>query len=285
MTSLLILCFALIGQAADAPKLDEKQLVKLLEPHYQQQAAEYEFFLDEARQQKLELVEKPVMRWTSDGNLGAVWVWTRQGRAEVVGCLGAYVNGAGKLEGFHEFHSLTLKPLQPVRIETVRSWESRKPGVEPKLLADADEPAATDKLRLIQMRNLAREITAQMRSGQNTHTLRLTPAPLFRYQSTNPDVLDGALFSYLWDNGTDPEVLLLLEALKTADGPRWHFAPVRFTWREVWVTHGDRELWRVSEHNEFWSSQASRILKDNYVTCGTGVLDLDAIKAERKTKK
>ena len=285
MTSLLILCFALIGQAADAPKLDEKQLVKLLEPHYQQQAAEYEFFLDEARQQKLELVEKPVMRWTSDGNLGAVWVWTRQGRAEVVGCLGAYVNGAGKLEGFHEFHSLTLKPLQPVRIGTVRSWESRKPGVEPKLLADADEPAATDKLRLIQMRNLAREFTAQMRSGQNTHTLRLTPAPLFRYQSTNPDVLDGALFSYLWDNGTDPEVLLLLEALKTADGPRWHFAPVRFTWREVWVTHGDRELWRVSEHNEFWSSQASRILKDNYVTCGTGVLDLDAIKAERKTKK
>ena len=276
MTSSLILCFALIGQAADAPKLDEKQLVKLLEPHYQEQAAGYEFFLDEARQQKLGMVEKPVMRWTAEGNSGAVWVWTRQGRAEVIGCLGAFVNGAGKLEGFHEFHSLTMKPLQKVEIGTVRTWESGKPGVEPKLLANAEGPAATDKLRLIQMRNLAREFTGQMRSGQQTHLLRLTPTPLYRFQSTNPDVLDGALFSYLWDNGTDPEVLLLLEALKTADGPRWHFAPVRFTWREVWLTHNDQEVWRVPEHSEF---RTSRVLRDNYVTCATGVLDLEAITA------
>lgn len=279
MTSSLILCLALLGQAADAPKLDEKQLVKLLEPYYQEQAAEYEFFLDEARQQKCELVEKPVMRWTADGNSGAVWVWTRQGRAEVIGCLGAYVNPSGKLEGFHEFHALTVKPLQKVGIGTVRSWESQKPGVELKRLASAEEPAATDKLRLIQMRSLAREFTAQMRSGKNTHTLRLTPTPLFRFQSTNPDVLDGALFSFLWDNGTDPEVLLLLEALKTAEGPRWHFTPVRFTWREVWLTRDEKELWRVPEHNEFWTSRASRILRDHYVTCATGVLDLEATQA------
>ena len=276
---LLLMMTAVLGQAADSTKLDEKQLVQLLEPYYQEQAAEYEFFLDEARQQKCELVEKPVMRWTADGNSGAVWVWTRQGRAEVIGCLGAFVNQAGKLEGFHEFHALTLKPLQKVGIGTVRSWEPQKPGVEPKRLASADEPAATDKLRLIQMRSLAREFTAQMRSGKNTHTLRLTPTPLFRFQSTNPDVLDGALFSFLWDNGTDPEVLLLLEALKTAEGPRWHFTPVRFTWREVWLTHDDKELWRVPEHNEFWTSRASRILRDHYVTCATGVLDLEAIKA------
>jgi hypothetical protein len=277
VTTALILFLALQGQAADVPKLDEKQLVKLLEPHYQQQAAAYEFFLDEARQQKLEIVEKPVMRWTADGNSGAVWVWTRQGRAEAVGCLGAYVNSMGKLEGFHEFHSLTLKPLQKVEIGTVRTWESGKPGVELKLVASADEPAATDKLRLIQMRNLAREFTAQMRSNKQTHLLRLTPTPLYRFQSTNPDVLDGALFSFLWDNGTDPEFLLLLEARKTTDGHHWRYAPVRFTWRELWLTHNDQEVWRVPEHSEF---RTSRILRDNYVTCGTGVLDLDAIKAE-----
>jgi hypothetical protein len=285
MTTTLICLIALIGQAADPPKLDEKQLGRLLESHFQEQASTYQFFLDAARQQKLELVESPVMRWTAEGNYGAVWVWTRQGRAEAVGCLGAYVNPAGKLEGFHEFHSLALKPLQPVTIGKVRLWESGKPGVEPKLMDDADKPAATDKLRLIQMRNLAREFTARMRSGQKTHTLRLTPTPLYRYQSTNPDVLDGALFSYLWDNGTDPEFLLLLEARQTADGPRWYFAPVRFTWREVWLTRDDKEVWRVPEHDEFWTSRASRILKDNYVTCATGVLDLDALKNDRDSKK
>ncbi len=93
MNIAIIVILASLSQVADAPKLDEKQLVQLLEPHFQTQAAKYEFFLDEARQQKLELVEKPVMRWTAEGNLGAVWVWTRLGRAEAVGCLGAYVRG------------------------------------------------------------------------------------------------------------------------------------------------------------------------------------------------
>ena len=278
-TSCLLLATAVLGQAADVPKLDEKQLVQVLEPYFQAQAAKYTFFLDEARQQKLELVEKPVMRWTAEGNLGAVWVWTRQGRAEAIGCLGAYVNGTGKLEAFHEFHSLTLKPLQSVPIGSVRTWESQKPGVVPKLLPEAPEPAANDKLRLIQMRALAREFTAQMRSDKQTHQLRLTPAPLFRFHSTNPEVLDGAIFSYLWDNGTDPEFLLLLEAFQTSEGPRWHFSPVRFTWREVWLTHGDQELWRVPESNEFWKSQT---LRDNYVTCALGRLDVDAIRAAQK---
>lgn len=282
MTTSLILLAALLGQAADEPKLDEKQLIQLLEPYYQEQVAAYEFFLDESRQQKAELVAKPVMRWTGEGSNGAVWVWTRQGRAEVVGCLGAFRDAAGRVEGFQEFHSLTLKPLQKVEIGTVRTWESRKPGAELKLLDKADAPAATDKLRLIQMRNLAREFTAKMRADNQTHTLRLTPTPLFRFQSTTPDVLDGAIFSFLWDSGTDPELLLVLEARQTPNGPRWHFAPARFTWREVWLIHDDKKLWHVPEHNEFYTS---RILRDHYVTCATGVLDLKAIKAASDTQK
>ncbi len=292
MCLLVVLLFSLLPRAdvvfaqgtpaANAPKLDEKQLVSLLEPQYQRQAAEYEFFLDEARKQKLELVEKPVMRWTGEGSSGAVWVWTRQGRAEVVGCLGTYSDQDGTRNGFHEFHSLTLKPLQRVEIGTVRTWESSKPGVEPKLLVESASPAATDKLRLIQMRNIVREYTVLMRSGEQTHTLRLAPTPLFRFQSTNPDVLDGALFSFLWDNGTDPEFLLLLEARETAEGHRWHFAPVRFTNREIWLTRGNQELWRVPAHNEFWTR---KILRDNYASCAMGVLDLEAIKASPPTTK
>jgi hypothetical protein len=260
------------------PKLDEAELVKVLEPHYQEQAARYEFFLDAAHQKKLDFIGKPVMRWTAEGNSGAVWVWTRSGRPEVVGCLGAYVNQFGKLEGFHEFHSLTLKPLQKVEIGTIRTWESSKPGVHPVLLEGVEEPASTDRLRLVQMRNLAREFTAQMKTDKQTHVLRLTPAPLFRYQSTDPEVLDGALFSYLQDNGTDPELLLLVEARKTTGGMRWHYAPVRFSWREVWLTRDDKEVWRVPEHNEYWTS---KILRDNYVTCAMGELDMDKLTPKR----
>ena len=267
-----ILAITLWSQDAGASKLNETQVAQVVQQYGQEQVEKYEFYLDEAHTKKLELVEKPVMRWTADGNLGAVWVWTRQGRAEVIGCLGAFTNSSGQLEGFHEFHSLTLKPLAKVEIGTVRSWESRGPGVVPKLLDNAPDPAATEKMRLVQMRSLAREFTGHMQAGKQTHELRLTPTPLFRFSSTNPDVFDGALFSYLWDNGTDPEFLLLLEARQTEQGLRWHFSPVRFTWREVWLTHNSREVWRGNLHSEF---HTSRILRDCYVTCETGPLNLN----------
>jgi hypothetical protein len=282
MTTSLIWLVALIGQASDSPDLTEKEVTRILEPYFQQQAAEYEFFLDESRKQKLEHVAKPAMRWTALGNYGTVWVWTRQGRPEVVGCLGAYLDQNNRLNGFHEFHSLTLKPLQKVQVGKDHSWQSRNAGVDLKLLNDADAPAANDKLRLIQMRALARDFTAMMRSDEKTHTLRLATTPLYRYQSSNLEVLDGALFSFLWDNGTDPEFLLLLEARQTPDGQRWHYAPVRFTTRELWLVRDGKELWRVPASDEFWTS---RILRDSYASCATGVLDLEVIKNEQEPKK
>ncbi len=146
--------------------------------------------------------------------------------------------------------------------------------------ADAGGPrAGCERQAAVDSDEGAREFTVQMRSDKQTHQLRLTPAPLFRFHSTNPAVLDAAIFSYLWDNGTDPEALLLLEAIKTPDGPRSHYSPVRFTWREVWLTHGDKAVWRVPESNEFWKSQT---LRDNYVTCALGLLDVDAIRSAPK---
>ncbi len=275
----LMLMSTAIGQAGEIPKLDEKQVVRILEPYFQAQAEKYEFFLDDAKKQKLTLTEKPVMRWTAEGNLGAVWVWTSQGRAELIGCLGAYVNGSGQLEAFHEFHSLTRKPLQQVAIGNIRTWESNIPGVKPTLLTDAPEPASNERLRLVQMRAILREFTAELQSGKQTHQLRLTTTPLFRFNSTNPDVLDGAIFSFLLDNGTDPEVLIMIESIKTAEGQRWHYSPIRFSWREVWVRHRDKEVWRVPLHEEFWKSTT---LRDNYVTCSMGQLDVNAIGATQK---
>lgn len=281
-TSLIWITTTLLGQAADVPKPNETEVVRILEPYFQEQAEKYPFFLDAERTQKLDLVEKPVMRWTAEGNIGAVWVWTRQGRAEVIGCLGAYVNGKGRYESFHEFHSLTLKPLPKVEIASVRTWDSQKPGATLTVLESAPEPATSDKLRLVQMRSIAREFSVELNpEKKNTHQLRLATAPLYRYQSTNPDVTDGAIFSYLQDNGTDPECLLLIEARKTSKGIQWQYAPLRFSWRALRVTHMDRDVWHADEHNEFWKA---RILHDHYVTCSLGVLNLDSIQKAQKGK-
>jgi hypothetical protein len=59
----------------------------------------------------------------------------------------------------------------------------------------------------------------------------MLPRPFYRYQSTDPDVVDGALYSFVTSAGTDPEALLVLEARKSASDREavWHFAIARFT--------------------------------------------------------
>jgi hypothetical protein len=53
----------------------------------------------------------------------------------------------------------------------------------------------------------------------------------FRPESTDPNVLEGALYSFVTSAGTDPEAFLILEARKpTPDRePIWHFAVASFT--------------------------------------------------------
>jgi hypothetical protein len=58
-------------------------------------------------------------------------------------------------------------------------------------------------------------------------------------------VADGAIFAFAHEID-DPEVLLVLEAQKAGGDVKWHYALVRLTDRETWVTLRDQEIWRVT---------------------------------------
>jgi hypothetical protein len=260
----------LFASCGDDPQPKDGDGVKKLQARYQKRAAEYRFSLKDAPDTPFVFVPAPVMRWTADGNSGSVWVWTKEGRPEVIGCVGAIVTDTpDTMLEFHEFHSLALQPLSRVRISDVRVWAPQGAGIELTRLEDAEVPAATDKLRLVQMRNLAREFLPEMKSDDQLHQLRLSPTPLYRYAASGGEVLDGAIFSYLWDAGTDPELLLLVEARRTdpkvadATSYRWHFAPIRFTWRELWLKRKGKELWHVDQADEVYRSE---VLVEPYVT-------------------
>ena len=69
-------------------------------------------------------------------------------------------------------------------------------------------------------------------------------------RDAKPDsnVVDGAVFAYVWSNGTDPEILLLLECRREKDGMlTWKYGPARFTHRGLRVEHGGQEVWKVGE--------------------------------------
>ena len=64
------------------------------------------------------------------------------------------------------------------------------------------------------------------------------------------DIVDGGLFTFVCTVGTDPEVFLQLEAIKTPDGPRWHFAAARFSHFNLYLNYQDKEVWQAVRNND-----------------------------------
>jgi len=178
---------------------------------------------------------QPVIRWRNvvrgqEGEAMMV-VWAHHGRPVAMASLYPW---NGKM--CHEFDSLSRENKLIARDKDKVIWSPATAGVEFKEFPAAPKPAKTPGERLRQMKTIAERFNAKMTGwlGDNTdqEELRLLPRPLFRYDLTkakdaDPNLLDGALFAYV--QGTDPEVVLVLEAIGTADKADWQYALVRAT--------------------------------------------------------
>jgi hypothetical protein len=96
------------------------------------------------------------------------------------------------------------------------------------------------------MRTLAAEFSAVLTDYRRNNSgerqaLRMLTQPMYRYQSTMDELIDGSLFAFVL--GTDPEVFLLLEARRTKDGARWQFGLARMNNDSLAVMHHDTEVW------------------------------------------
>ncbi len=96
------------------------------------------------------------------------------------------------------------------------------------------------------MRSIGGDLSAHSLAadGGERRELRLLTNPLYRYQSSDPAVTDGALFAFVCSVGTDPEAFLVLESRRTAEGPRWHYCLARFSHLGLFVDYQGREVWR-----------------------------------------
>ncbi len=206
-------------------------------------------YRDANRNEPLELRKQPIYEWTNPvraaQQVGLVFLWTTRGRAEAVGTI--FSSTAGPMRGFtHEFHSLSMGTLYVDRRGTHdATWTPSGPGIELVPIEGAPAPAGTAAQRLGQMRALARDFSATTRdASDNRYTLRLLSQPLYRYASTDPEVLDGALFAFVTSAGTDPEALLVIEARKPKGGatPIWHRALGRFTDLDLSVHYKGNEV-------------------------------------------
>jgi hypothetical protein len=217
------------------------------------------------RERELKLESKSVLRWTNPGThrvYGDVFVWTLNGRPEVVMSLFKVWEPP---RGMHsEMHSLSPTEVTAERDGSV-IWHPAKSGISYQDLPEAPPPADVAVRRLQQMRSLAKGFSAELVDRRvndqgERQVLRLLPAPIFRYQSTDPDVIDGAMFAIVL--GTDPEVFLLLEAQRTEKSAIWRYALARMNDENMIVRYQDNEVWRVER------AKSRQSLPDPYFLSG-----------------
>jgi hypothetical protein len=202
-------------------------------------AREYKLFLGKDR---LALDMEPVLRWpnaTRGTPEGATFVWTRDGRPEAIACIWKDKDALG-----FAFQSLSLSSLvaehgqQPV-------WHPLDGGIHLQDFPEAPVPAGSPARRLSQMRDLARRFRCRVISEREKEELRLLPSPIYRYKTEAADVFDGALFAYA--QGTDPEVVLLLETQRSDGQSAWRFALTRRSCLALQADLDGRHVWSVPE--------------------------------------
>jgi hypothetical protein len=172
---------------------------------------------------------------------GNVFLWTLNERPAAVGSLFKWFTPHTHMS--HEFHSLSETPIT-TRYEGREVWRTKTGGVAFSTLPEAPVPAGSAPQRLLQMKRFARDFAATKRERDgNKQELRLLTQPIYRYAAPKEEVQDGGLFVFV--QGTDPEVFLLLEARGEADAAHWQFAAARMKGVGFELRFQDKPIWSV----------------------------------------
>jgi hypothetical protein len=240
----VLLVFAIQVMPVTAQSDDDRERAAATLENGQLEAALYVTRRAEDDQKPIKLNVESVLKWHNSVNQsvhGNIFVWTKEGRPEIVASI--YQFYSPKVEFAAEFQSLSLDPLV-IEKRGKQVWTPKEPGIVLKAFDDATEPPSSKPQRLTKMKQLADEFTVQLTDwSSETYRLRLMPRPLFRYESTDSQVLDGALFAFTYT--TDPELLVMVEARKSDNGFRWMYGHARMNVGELKVSYRDREVWRA----------------------------------------
>jgi hypothetical protein len=251
--TVLVACVMLWTVAANAagepPDRGDDAALEGFQKYAKETAARYEFRSQSNADRKFSLIDESILRWTNPvGGMqahGEVFLWTDRGRPAAV--LSLYqVTEAGVVHEHHEFCSLSLEGLTGQR-SGQPAWSPAEAGVELKAFPEGPAVQDSARLRMVQMRRLAEQLQADKTTREGVkRELRLLPKPVYRYESSDPDILDGALFSFV--EATDPEVFLLIEARsKGKDEYEWRYGLGRMNSVRLRVLRGEQILWEAAE--------------------------------------
>ena len=237
------LCSALIYAAAacsifaeDMPT-DDSQKKQWWRGHYLQAANEYKLYLKSHPDKPLEMSKEAILKYAhpKESTHGEIFVWTHGGRPQLIGSIWSYVPDGVRRSVVHEFQSFAREALLPVEVGSA-TWSPRT-GTTSELLPGSRPPNKSKRLRIAQMRSLAKQFTGfSTPGGQKELELRMLPQPVFRFEAEKSD---GAIFCFM--NDWDPEIMLLIEARES----NWYFSVGRFNASPLRLQYKGRDVWKV----------------------------------------
>jgi hypothetical protein len=227
------------------------------------EAGKWELFAEGTKRAKLELSAEPALRWSNPAAgrvYGSVFVWTAGGRPMAVASFYRWFSPYTQRTA--EFVSLSPVALSAERLHR-KLWAPPAGKVTFRPIPGAPVPDESAKKRLAQMRSLAREFVPELVDRRvvaegTEQQLRLLDQPVYKYGAGDGGLLEGGLFAFVV--GTDPEVLLVIEAREVEEGRRWHYALARMNRDAMRACHKDTEVWSVPHLEAPWSDISSPYL-------------------------
>lgn len=196
------------------------------------------------KRQQLERLDQPVLRYGDiprANDKGSVWIWQRSGRPQAVMEL---YRGADGRAWVHVIHSLSADAIDGDFGGQGWHWTPPRGAVKWNDLTAAQAPADRPAARTRQIKELAQRFTAHEFWDPNNSRfeLRLLVQPVHKYNDPETGLLDGALF--LLCHATNPEVALLIEAVKDEGEAKFRYALARLGHAELHVAFDEKEVWR-----------------------------------------
>ena len=243
LSVLLLLTGLCLGQEPETSP--EEQRVAHLARMKELAASIHVFAVPGKEESEAKLVAEPVLRYSDNtrrNNEATLWIWGSAGRPTAIVAIELYPQRPKGPDWLYEIASLSTG-LIAVEREASIAWTARKPGLELATIEGSSPPADKPNRRLVQMKELRSRFAAHEFEGTDGRIeLRPLSTPLYRYEDAASNIVDGAIFSFA--NGTNPEVLLILEAHLAKDSPAWRYGLVQMTGGKVVVELDGREVWK-----------------------------------------
>jgi hypothetical protein len=201
---------------------------------------------------KPELVKDPVFRYDDQPRRfidATIWAWTDQGRPVAFQKIEAIEYGeADAPSALWQYCFASVSPgLLTAQWPQERRFRATDPGVAFRPLADSPEIPEGNTQRKRQARELARKFSARIVTSPKNNIrqeMRLLTTPIFEYAHPKTKEYLGAVYGFS-TNGTNPDLLVVLEIHKEKGALRWRYAPARMTCCAVNLAYEDSEVWNV----------------------------------------